>query len=457
MARRARVAPSRMRIIIIDDEPEFRAQIARALSQEGHEVETAADSKEALQRLDEQLFDVALLDLNLGGEAGIELLPVIREQSAQVDVIVFTADASHEAAVEAIHLGAIDYIEKPFTVEQFRQALRRATDGRRLRKTLTDLEMRISSDLPPMNFETEDESMRKILEIARKAADSPASIMILGESGVGKSVLARFLHENSDRRDEAFVTVNCPSLSPELLSSELFGHVRGAFTGAVKDTWGKVAQGDGGTLFLDEIGELPLDIQPRLLRLLQEREYERVGEVKTRRANLRIIAATNRDLEREVEEGRFREDLFYRLNVINLTMPPLRERRRDTLRIAERYFPFFAAQCGRKISGFTDAAIQAMTSYEWPGNLRELRNAVERAVILAEGERISLDDLPAKVRNEDSSESASAQVGAWVTLEELERAHIERVVEQAETMEAAAETLGIDPATLYRKRKKYSL
>ena len=446
-----------MRILIIDDEPDFRGQIAKALSKEGHHVETATDSSEALRQLDEQLFDVALLDMNLGEESGIDLLPTLKERSPQTDVIVFTAEASHESAVEAIHLGAIDYIEKPFTVDQFRQALRRASDGRRLRKTLSELELRISADLPPMSFETDDESMAGVMEIAQKAADSPASILILGESGVGKSVLARFLHENSDRSGEAFVTVNCPSLSPELLSSELFGHVKGAFTGAVKDTWGKVAQGDGGTLFLDEIGELPLDIQPRLLRLLQEREYERVGEAKTRQANLRVIAATNRDLETEIAEGRFREDLYYRLNVINLTMPPLRERRSDTRRFAESYFRFFAAQCGRRITGFTDAAVEAMTSYSWPGNLRELRNAVERAVILADGDHIALDDLPAKVRADEPSSSVRVEVGSNVSLEELERGHIRQVVENSETMEAAAETLGIDPATLYRKRKKYSL
>ncbi len=446
-----------MRILIIDDEQGFRSQIAKALSLEGHDVETAKDSAQAFQRLDEQLFDIALLDLNLGEESGIELLPTIRDQSPQVDVIVFTADASHETAVEAIHLGAIDYIEKPFTVEQFRQALRRASDGRRLRATLSDLELRISSDLPPMSFETEDESMAGVLEIAQKAADSPASILILGESGVGKSVLARFLHENSDRAGEAFVTINCPSLTPELLSSELFGHVKGAFTGAVKDTWGKVSQGDGGTLFLDEIGELPLDIQPRLLRLLQEREYERVGEAKVRQADLRVIAATNRDLEKEIAEGRFREDLYYRFSVINLTMPPLRERRRDTLRIAESYFRFFAAQCGRRTAGFSDEALAAMTSYDWPGNLRELRNAVERAVILADGARISLDDLPAKVSADADRPAAAVELGANVSLEELEREHLRRVVANAETMESAAEILGIDPATLYRKRKKYSL
>jgi two-component system, NtrC family, response regulator AlgB len=305
---------------------------------------------------------------------------------------------------------------------------------------------------------TTEPSMQKVLQVIFKAAATPATILILGENGTGKTVLARAIHENSSQRENAFVTVNCPSLSKELLESELFGHMKGAFTGAVGDTQGKVAMADGGTLFLDEIGELPLEIQPKLLRLLQEKEYERVGETRTRRANVRVIAATNRDLEQTVREGRFREDLFYRLNVISVQMPALRERPGDLQRIAENYLRFFSAQCAKRVRGFSKQAENALLQYPWPGNLRELRNVVERSVILAGGEEIDLSDLPEKFSQTSRPNVGSeVQVGATVSLEELENQHIVQIIQQAATMEEAARILGIDPATLYRKRKKLAL
>jgi NtrC-family two-component system response regulator AlgB len=263
------------------------------------------------------------------------------------------------------------------------------------------------------------------------------------------------IHEHSPQRDGAFVTVSCPSLSRELLASELFGHVKGAFTGATSETWGKVSLADGGTLFLDEIGDLPLEIQPNLLRLLQEKEYERVGEAKARKANVRVIAATNRNLEKGVTEGRFREDLFYRLHVISLRMPPLRERRKDLPRIADNYLAFFSRQSGKEIAGFSKAAVEAIQNYEWPGNLRELRNVVERAAILTSSGCIELSDLPDDVALSSGRGGAggSELLGAKVSLEEVELEHIERVVRQTDSMEEAAKILGIGAATLFRKRK----
>ena len=278
---------------------------------------------------------------------------------------------------------------------------------------------------------------------------------MLGESGTGKTVLARAIHANSPQQDHAFVTVNCPSLSRELLESELFGHVKGAFTGAVGDTVGKVALADDGTLFLDEIGELPLEIQPKLLRLLQEKEYERVGESKTRRAKVRVISATNRDLERAVQEGRFREDLFYRLNVISIQMPSLRERAGDLQGIALGYLRFFARQCGKNLKGISSEAEQALRRYRWPGNLRELRNVIERAVILAGSDEIDVLDLPEKVAQPaPHPEARGVQVGARVTLEQLENERSDRVIQLAATMEEAADILGIAQSTLYRRRKR---
>jgi NtrC-family two-component system response regulator AlgB len=354
--------------------------------------------------------------------------------------------------------GAVDYIPKPFTPDQIRQVLAKIIKARKLQGRVAELESRLSSDTPSADLTSAEPAMQKVLDMVFKAAATPATILILGENGTGKTVLARAVHENSPQKENAFVTVNCPSLSRELLESELFGHVKGAFTGAVGETMGKVATADGGTLFLDEIGDLPLEIQPKLLRLLQEKEYERVGETRTRRANVRVIAATNRDLEKAVEAGRFREDLFYRLNVIPVRMPALRERPADLRRIAGNYLRFFSNQCGKRVKGFSTDAGEALLRYSWPGNLRELRNAVERAVILAGEDEVSLHDLPEKLNvDPDPSDASRVQVGATVSLEELESRHIARVLQQASTMEEAARILGIDPATLYRKRKKLSL
>jgi NtrC-family two-component system response regulator AlgB len=300
--------------------------------------------------------------------------------------------------------------------------------------------------------------MQRAYDILYKAATSPAGILLLGESGTGKTVIARVVHERSPQRDNSFVTISCPSLSRELLESDLFGHVKGAFTGALTNTWGKVAQADGGTLFLDEIGEMPMEIQPKLLRLLQEKEYERVGETKTQRANVRVIAATNRDLSKAVQEGRFREDLFYRLNVIGVQLPALRERTGDLMNIARSYLRFFDVQCAKHLAGFTVRAESAMMRYRWPGNLRELRNAVERAVILATGNEIDLEDLPDSLREHSGQPSdEGARVEAMMSLEEIAEEHIRRVLARTRSLGEAARILGIDQATLFRKRRKLAL
>jgi NtrC-family two-component system response regulator AlgB len=294
-----------------------------------------------------------------------------------------------------------------------------------------------------------------------RAAKTPASILILGESGTGKSVVARAVHQQSHLADKPFVTVSCPSLSRELLESELFGHVKGAFTGALQDHWGKVKAAAGGTLFLDEIGDLPMEIQPKLLRLLQEREYERVGENVTRQAEVRIIAATSHDLKKRVSEGAFREDLYFRLNVITVEMPPLRERPGDVIAFAEHYLRHFAVLCGRRLEGFTAPALAGIHAYSWPGNLRELRNAIERAVIMVKGNKINLDDLPAESRGHTvasaNGSDTSLQVGSLVSMDQLEEAHLRKVLERTSNLAEAAQVLGIDQATLYRKRKKIGL
>ena len=322
---------------------------------------------------------------------------------------------------------------------------------------MAELESRLATDAPTTDLATLEPAMQKVLDLAFKAAVTPATILLSGESGTGKTVLARAIHANSPQKENAFVTVSCPSLSRELLESELFGHVKGAFTGAIADKGGKVARADAGTLFLDEIGELPLEVQPKLLRLLQEKEYERVGESKTRQANVRVIAATNRNLEKAVQDGRFREDLYYRLNVIAIQMPPLRERLEDVMPIAESYLRFFSGQCGKPLKGFSIEAVRALRHYSWPGNLRELRNVIERAVILAGSDQLDLPDLPEKISRIGPPPAEGFQIGAKVSLEELDNQHIARVIQQTATMEEAAKVLGIDPATLYRRRKKMML
>jgi two-component system, NtrC family, response regulator AlgB len=442
-----------MRILIIDDEGHIRKTTTMTLETLGHECEQAQNGAEALSLLKKSGFDAAFLDLRLGDENGLELMPKMLALEPKLNVIVFTAYSSIDTAVEAMRRGAVDYIAKPFTPEQIRQSMSRIETNQRLENRVVELESMLSSSDAFSDFATQEPVMQKLFETAQKAAGSAATILLLGESGTGKSILARALHRNSPQRDNAFVTVACPSLSRELLESELFGHVRGAFTGAVGETWGKVKAAEGGTLFLDEIGELPLEIQPKLLRLLQEREYERVGDAKPRKANVRVIAATNRRLEDLVKEGKFREDLYYRLNVITVELPPLRQRPLDLPSLAQEHLRIFARQNPQPVKGFTPAAMTAMQRYQWPGNLRELRNVIERAVILVAGDKVDVNDFPDNLRG---SQPSGAMIGNRVSIEDLEREHILRIIEVAGSMDEAAQILGIDPATLYRKRKRYA-
>ncbi|MBP9903676.1 MAG: sigma-54-dependent Fis family transcriptional regulator, partial [Verrucomicrobia bacterium] len=414
-----------MRILIIDDEDSIRSTLSIMLQGLGHEVVGAASAPAALGEVDKAQFDVAFLDLKLDDTNGLDLLPELLRNNTSLDVVVFTAYASIESAVEAMRRGAVDYLPKPFTPEQIRQVLRKLVKTRQLEGRVANLEARLSSIAPPTSVETREPAMDRAFHLAFTAATSPATVLLLGESGTGKSVLARAIHERSPQRDKAFVTISCPSLSGELLESELFGRVKGAFTGAVSDAWGKVAVADGGTLFLDEIGELPLGIQPKLLRLLQEKEYERVGESKTRYANVRVIAATNRNLETAVRERTFREDLFYRLNVITIRMPPLRERPQDLKQMAAGCLQFFSGQCGKHLSGFSPEVQAAFDRYAWPGNLRELRNVIEHAVIFAAGPTVALQDLPEPLGRAGFDPTGEGlQIGMRLPLEQIENEHI---------------------------------
>ena len=445
-----------MDILIIDDERSIRDATLMAVESLNHYGEAVESSALGLTRLREDKFDLVILDLMLGEESGLDVLTAIRKQNPAQAVVMFTAQASIAAAVEATRRGAIDFIEKPFHLERLRHVLSLAQKTRHLETRVAELETEVKAHTVDPQFQSQDASVQAVLELLFRAADTTASILILGQSGTGKSVAARAVHAASHLREKPLVTVSCPSLSKELLESDLFGHVKGAFTGAIKDHWGKVRAAEGGTLFLDEIGELPLELQPKLLRLLQEHEYERIGENKTRSADLRIIAATNRDLEQEVAAGRFREDLFYRLNVITVTMPSLRDRPGDVLVFAENYLKFFSSQMKREVTRFSVEAQRCLIAYSWPGNLRELRNCIERAVILTSGPEIQPQDLPTGVLGAAAAAVSSGTVtaGTMISLADLEREHIRRIVDTTPTIQEAARVLGIDAATIYRKRRK---
>jgi NtrC-family two-component system response regulator AlgB len=375
-----------------------------------------------------------------------------------VGVIVVTAFGSIESAVDAIKRGAVDYIPKPFTPDQIRLTAKRVLETQHLRRRLAELQQELDESGEPAFFESRSPAFLRFLQTAVRAAASEAVLLLRGESGTGKNVLARWIRANSPRANAPLVTVNCPALSGDLMTSALFGHRKGAFTGAVADVAGKVQEAEGGTLLLDEVGELTAEAQVRLLRFLNDQTYERLGDARERRADVRLVAATNRELEAEVRAGRFREDLFYRLNVVTLTLPALRERAQDILLLARHYLSIFRQKQRRFELRFAPATEQAMLEHAWPGNLRELRNAVERAVILALRDVLLPGDLglvPVSPSGADIAQSL--QIGAPVSLELLEREHIARVVAQASSLEAAARTLEIDATTLQRKRKRYGL
>jgi NtrC-family two-component system response regulator AlgB len=445
--------------LVVDDDAGVRQSLRLCLEATGARVLGVATGGAALEALDRGHFDIVFLDLWLGAEAGLDFLPEMLTRQPGLGVIVVTAFASIESAVDAIKRGAVDYIPKPFTPDQIRLTASRVLETQRLRRRLTELQQELDESGEPAVFESRSPVFLRFLQTATRAAASDAVVLLRGESGTGKNVLARWIRANSPRADAPLVTVNCPALSGDLMTSALFGHRKGAFTGAVADVSGKVQEAEGGTLLLDEVGELTEEAQVRLLRFLNDQTYERLGEARERRADVRLIAATNRALDVDVRAGRFREDLFYRLNVVAVTLPALRERPEDILLLAQHYLSIFSQKQRRPDLRFSPAAEQAMLVHTWPGNLRELRNVVERAVILATRDVFGPLDLGLPTRPSSRSDAVgpTLSIGAPVSLELLEREHIARIVAQSPSLEAAARTLDIDATTLQRKRKRYGL
>ncbi len=456
------------RLLVVDDEKSICSTIEAALKSAGHQVEVADSGEMAIALMRKNAPEILLTDLRMDGISGLDLLSKTREYFPQVTVVIMTAFGTIDTAVSAMKSGAYDYLVKPFTPEQLEHLVERIEEFRRLREENTKLRDQVDALSMPSAIVTKNARMQKVLDTAKKVAVTDSSILITGESGTGKTLLAKLIHDGSARVKGPFAVVNCATLSENLLESELFGHVRGSFTGAVKDKMGRLQVADTGTVFLDEIGEISPSLQTKLLRFLQEREFERVGDTKTIRVDVRIIAATNKDLEREVREGRFREDLYFRLNVIELHMPALRQRPEDVLPLAEQLLIRAFASMSRPTRPMNEAARKAITGYGWPGNIRELKNALERAAILCATDQVTLEDLPDRVMEHTLGHSneplvagspglAVAFTPSDVSLEDLERQHIQQVLSSASTLEEAAGILGINLSTLWRKRRRYGL
>jgi NtrC-family two-component system response regulator AlgB len=442
-----------LNILVVDDEVNIRKTLSVCLETEGHKVIAVSNSQDALAEASRRSFELAFVDLRLGTDDGLDLIPGLLAATPWLKIIVITAYASIDTAVEAMRRGATDYIPKPFTPAQVKLAVHKVFEMRSLEQRVASLQEDLGRSRPEIDFLSRSPVMEKAINLARQVARSEATLLLRGESGTGKTVLARAVHSWSNRASKPISIVSCPSFSSELLESELFGHVKGAFTGAIRDNPGRIAACEGGTLVLDEIGDLSLSLQPKLLRFVQDKEYERVGDYTTRKADVRIIAATNVDLDKAVKEGRFREDLLYRLNVIQIEIPPLRDRPDDVVALAERLLIFYGRNHHRSFSGFTPEALQAFKQYRWPGNVREMSNVIERAAILCQTGHVGVECLPSNVLPDASIPS----LGDPVPLVKIEEQHIRRVLATTKSLQEAADVLGIDQATLWRRRKKYGI
>ena len=449
-------ASHRGRVLVVDAETHARDALAEILADEGYETSTAADGLEALSVMEELRPEVVLTDLKMPNLDGLGLLDRGKAEFPETSFVVMTAFGSIDTAVEAIRRGAENYITKPLDVGTVTALLARAMDKAKLAREAAELRERLHETYDFSRILGEHPSMRRLMQVIAQVAPSRATVLIQGESGTGKELIAAAIHENSKRSKGPFVKLNCASLAESLLESELFGHEKGSFTGALARRKGRFEQADGGTLFLDEISEVPKPIQVKLLRFLQERELERVGGNETVRVDVRVVAATNRDLKQCVQDGTFREDLYYRLDVVRVDVPPLRTRRSDIPILAHHFLHRFASENERDIEGFSEEAMSALLQHAWPGNVRELENAIERAVVLAAGSRIEREHLPMPTPAAEAS-----SLGAFVpgmTLAELERLAILRTLEACDhSTRKAAEMLGISRRKIQYRLKEWGM
>lgn len=443
-------------ILIIDDEESMRRFLTVLLEKEGYRVVSSTTGRAALRVLEDEIFDVAITDLKMPDMDGIQVLEGIKAKCPSLPVVILTAHASTTSAIEALNKGAYQYLEKKAKNDEIALVVKNALSMGKLQSENNALKRQLRRSSADRKIIGKAEEMTKVFKMIEKVADTEATILIYGESGTGKELIAREIHYGSRRSQGPFVSINCGALPKDLLESNLFGHVRGSFTGAVKDQPGLFTVSEGGTFFLDEVGEMAPATQVKLLRALQEREIIPVGGTKPISVNVRLIAATNADLEREVNEGRFRTDLFYRLNVIPLRLPPLRQRRDDIPLLVDHFLQRFAG--GSDIKGIAPDVVEALLRYDWPGNVRELENVVERAVILNEGGEVRIQDLPEKVVRGPSRHGSLVIETPCMTLDELEREYILKVLHHtAWQKKRASEILGINPSTLYRKLLSYGI
>ncbi|MHB2153781.1 sigma-54-dependent transcriptional regulator [Calditrichota bacterium GD2] len=442
------MAKEKPSVLVVDDEANILKTMTICLEDIGLNVTSCQRPQEALQRIVKQSFDLAFVDLKMRPIDGLKVLKEIKTFSPETTVVIITAHGSIESAVEAMKEGAFHYLQKPFDYLELQILAQKALEYHRLRKEVENYRAQLRQLTGTEYIITRHKKMLENIQMAKRIAATDLSVLIEGESGTGKELFAQLIYQHSDRHDKPFIKINCAALPDNLLESELFGHVKGAFTGAIKDRKGRFELADGGTIFLDEIGELSPSLQAKLLRVLQQKEFERLGESKSRKVDVRIIAATNKNLEQAMAEGNFRKDLFYRLNTVRIKLPPLRERPEDIMLLVQYFLEQFSE--GQKIE-LAPPAVKAFKSYRWSGNVRELENVIKRAIALAKTNTIELNDLPEEVR------FALEKPVRPLSLEEMEKQHIKKVLQIAKDLNEAAEILGIDPATLWRKRKRYDL
>jgi DNA-binding NtrC family response regulator len=453
----ATAAQARAIILVVDDDAAMRDYLREELEHERFRVETAGSARAGIERVKQGGIDLVVSDVKMPELDGLDLLREVREVHPAPHVITITAFGSIDTAIRAVKLGAFDYITKPFEIEQLVLVIEKALSETALRSEVARLREEVSRSVRFDNIIGRSRAMQEIFALIRRVSASQASVLITGESGTGKELVARAIHGHSPRAAHPFVAVNCAAIPETLLESDLFGYKRGAFTDARADKPGLFVEASGGTLFLDEIAELPLPLQPKLLRVLQEREVRPLGATKSERVDVRLLTATNRQLEKRLKDGSFREDLFYRLNVIHIALPPLRDRTEDVLPLAEHFLTRSAQRAGKALKGFKESTKKVLLAYAWPGNVRELENVVERAVALAEGEIVTPEDMPPPMRDRKNQDRLTTALAQGLTLDQLEREYIQRVLEaEGGNKTRAAQRLGLDRKTLYRKLEEYA-